>query len=42
MSGINIVRIYKYSILVRKNKEIKKLKNDEKTWPRIGIYIYYS
>ena len=25
-----------------KNKKIKNLKNDEKKWPDIGIYIYYS
>ena len=39
MSGINSVKIYKYSILVRKYEKIKNLKNDEKFVVR-NPYLY--
>ena len=41
MSSINRIRIYEYSILKRKNKKIKNLKNGEKKWSGIAIYAYY-
>ena len=41
MSSINSVRKLQILYFSMKNKEIKKLKNGEKKWPDICIYIYY-
>ena len=41
MSSISNVRKLKMLYFSKKNKKIKNLKNGEKTWPRIPIYIYY-
>ena len=42
MSSINSVRKLQILYFSKKNKKIKNLKNREKKWPDIGIYIYYS
>ena len=41
MSSINSVKIYKYSILVKKRKKFKILKMAKKKWLKTPIYIYY-
>ena len=41
MSIINNVKNYKYSILVRKIKKLKNLKNGKKKWAQTPIYTYY-
>ena len=41
MSIINNVKNYKYSILVRKIKKLKNLKNGKKKWAQTLIYTYY-
>ena len=41
MSGINSVKNYKYSILVKKVGVLKRLKKDEKKCAGIGSYTYY-
>ena len=41
MSGINSVRKLQILYFSKKNKEIKNLKNGEKKWVRLGIYVYY-
>ena len=42
MSSINSVRKLQIVYFRMKKKKIKNLKNYEKKWPDIGIYIYYS
>ena len=41
MSGINSVKNYKYSILVKNIGVLKRLKKDEKKCAGIGSYTYY-
>ena len=41
MSNINSLRKLRILYFSKKNKKIKNLKNGEKKWPDIGIYIYY-
>ena len=42
MSSINSVRKLQILYFSKKNKKIKNLKNGEKKWPNIGIYIYFK
>ena len=41
MSGINSVRNLQILYFSQKNKEIRKLKKDEKKWPQYCIFLYY-
>ena len=41
MSSINSVKNYEYSILEKKIKKLKNIKNDEKGCAKISIYTYY-
>ena len=41
MSSINSVKNYEYSILVKKVKKLKNIKNDKKWCAKTPIYTYY-